>query len=427
MAKNLETIKKEILDLVAGNKLKEAKSQIPELIASTKTVDELLVVRATIEKVHLADAGNKPESGKPKTDLIKIYEQIVDNIKANDFISAKKHIAESRKGVKFKKAVEVDLIKSVEKLVKDFYNDNPDQEPQDVDSEEVDDVSDSKIYEEAIANTFVLFETVFKDNVKFKKILVKLKSQISKDLDNQDISKSNFDKVTRNICVPLIYSSISNIGLEKFKTYMKAQLQMLLAEEDKEDSDIEFLKLLKCKTGIDSEETLNDFIDNQKSISILTEKIIDLYFVGKEMKDLIESFYKDNDIDNTFEELNSLLYGTSAIDYLSECVTEKIFEPANKYLNELISEIGTTNILLKNPDFVHYSSSLEFSINIEDDEFVKRFYRNRLEECVINKNDEDVKKFFNPEVEEVEEPKEDDNEEAEVEENPYEDILAILK
>lgn len=430
MAKNLETIKKEILELVAETKLKEAKAQIPELISATKTIDELLLVRATIESVHLADAGNKPESGKPKADLIKIYEKIVDSIKANDYISAKKYITESRKGVRFKKAVEVDLIKSAEKLVKDFYNDNPDQEPINDETEEVDDVSDSKIYEDTIADSIEKAETIFKDLVKFKKILVKLKSQISKDLDNEDIDKSNFGKVVRNICLPVVYLSINDTGLDKFKSCMNAQLQMLLSEEDKEDSDVEFLKLLKSKTGIDSEESLIEFINNQKQIQSLSSNIIDLYFV-EEMNQLIDDFYKDNNMDNIFEDLNALIYGTSAIDYLSKCITEKVFEPANNILNEIVSEIGTTNMILKNPDFVNYSSELAFSIKINDNEYVKTFYKDRLYEYVINKSDEDVKKFFSNEIDEVEVPNNSESEESEVnmnvEDNPYNDIMEILK
>lgn len=432
-AKSLETIKKEIVNLVADGKLKEAKSNISNLIDAIKSVDDLTEVRATIEKVHLADSGIKP-----KEDLIKIYDKIVSCIKSNDYISAKKYIAETKKGVKFKKDVEVNLIKSVEKLVKLFYEDNPEQEQTDSEKEkdntDLEDVSKSKLLEDIISEIVELYEKALNNRTKLSKILVKLKSEILEKLSYNDITKENFSEVIKLILLPLIYSSIYKTGLDEFKSSMKAQIQMLLSEDDIDDNDAKFIQSLQTEFGISNEDSIDEQLAKYTDIKSLSEKIMDLYFNNDIIKGYFENVVRDNG-DIIFESYNALLYGESAVDYLSKCVTENTFEPANKYLNEIISEIGATNIILKNPDFVIFNSSLLFSINIGDDEFVKNHYISRMKDCVINKSDENVINFFkkyeigSETIEEEQDKHTHDNPDLtkEDEENPYDDILKILK
>lgn len=421
--KSLNSIKNEIVNLVADNKLKEAKGLISNLIDAIKSVDELSEVRATIEKVHLADSGIKP-----KEDLIKIYDKIVSCIKSNDYITAKKYIAETKKGVKFKKDVEVNLIKSVEKLVELFYDDNQDgQTTEDNNDEEVEDVSNSKIFEDSLDEIVESLEISLNDRKKLGKIILMLKKEIITSLNSQDVNNDNFSCVIKCILKPIIYCVIDRIGLDNYKGYMKSQLQIILSEEATDD-DIVFLHLLKKEFNVDSEELLDDVFANIKSIRLLTDLILNVCIKDEIIKSSKNKFYQNNDPEKINQELTGLLYGVSAIDYLSEFVTKNVYEPANKYVNKLISEIGTTNILLKNPKFMDLNAGIRECFKIDDEEFIESYLRMSLKECVINKSDDDVKAFF--EKYKIVEKQEtvDENPTNEIDEsNPYADILAILK
>ena len=421
--KSLETIKKQIIDLLADGKIKEAKSNISNLIDAIKSDEDLTEVRATIEKVHLADSGVKP-----KDELIKLYNKIVSCIKANDYITAKKYIAEAKKGVKFKKDVEVNLIKSVEKLVKLFYDDNQDaQTTEDNNNEEVEDISDSKIFEDSLNEIVESLEISLNDRKKLGKIILMLKKEIIAALNGLDVNNDNFSCVIKCILKPIIYCVIEKMGLDNYKGYMKSQLQMILSE-DVTDDDIEFLHLLKKEFNVDSEELLDVAFANIKSTGQLTNHILNVYMNDEIIKSSKNTFYQNNDPEKINQELTGLLYGVSAIDYLSEFVTKNVYEPANKYVNKLISEIGTTNILLKNPEFMDLNAGLRECFKIGDEEFIESYLMMSLKDCVINKSDDDVKSFFEKgEIVEEQKPV-DENPTNEIDKsNPYADILAILK
>lgn len=441
--KNTETIKTEIATLI-GSDIKLAYDALPSLYESIRTIDDLGLAKGIILKLYKED--NK---GKPKDELMRLFDTALLDITSGKYADAR---ATLRSASGYRKHVEIALKSAIGALLDHLdpvnkepkeeepvseeeakveeveENSKPVQNVESVKVEEVDDVdiyfaddedekkskkkkrdiefyknekNDMNIIGEIMENVETEFFSYTDDIIKLKTFVRDNKYKIINELKEQLLTIENVNDLYTVIYWELAFDYLNDLDFDIIKRRLKELFKLYIIQDDTNNDPLkQYFNKISEDLQLKSIEDIDDYFKTLTKLKDLRNIITDIH--KSVMKDeLIKAAHntkiEPSDI-QLMEDINSILYGVSAVEYLSKLIYDGKLKQVEDILSEILESMQSVDVRLNKNTEIEFTTSMITLLDWEDFDTLKISIIRSLKDQTINKSDSDVIKYYNEQL-----------------------------